>query len=253
MGKLAQKIALVTGANSGIGFTTAEEFIKEGATVIITGRRKDAIEEAAKKLGDGAIPFVADSGNLQDLEKLATFIENKFGKLDIVFSNAGIAKFLPVSDVSPEAFEETMNINFRGSFFLAQKVLPLMQAGGAFTFNTSICNVVGMPTSSLYSASKGALAAFARVLATEVAPKGIRVNCVSPGTINTTIQSKLGLTPEMLELFNRSLSGKALLQRQGHAKEIARTVVFLSSDDAGYITGVEIPVDGGYLNNPGDR
>ena len=253
MGKLAQKIALITGANSGIGFTTAEEFLKEGATVIITGRRKDAIEAAAAQLGDGAIPFTADSANLNDLEQLANFVKNKFGKLDIIFSNAGIAKFLPVSEVTPEAFDETMNINFKGSYFLAQKLLPLMTNGGAITFNTSICNQVGMPTSSLYSSSKGALSAFARTLATEVAPQGIRVNCVSPGTINTTIQSKLGLTPEMLEIFNRSLSGKTLLQRQGKAIEIARTVVFLSSDDAGYITGVEIPVDGGYMNNPGDR
>lgn len=253
MGKLANKIALITGANSGIGFTTAEEFIKEGATVVITGRRKEAIEEAAKKLGDAAIPFVADSANLQDLENLAEFIKNKFGKLDILFSNAGIAKFLPVADVTPEAFDETMNINFKGSYFVTQKIMPLLQDRASIIYNTSICNLVGMPTSSLYSSSKGALSAFARVLATELAPRAIRVNCVSPGTINTTIQSKLGLTPEMLEIFNRSLSGKALLQRQGNSIEIARTVVFLASDDSTYITGVEIPVDGGYLNNPGDR
>jgi NAD(P)-dependent dehydrogenase (short-subunit alcohol dehydrogenase family) len=253
MANLANKIALITGGNSGIGFATAQEFIAQGAKVIITGKRQDALDEAVQQLGANATGILANSGSLADLDALAAQVAEKFGKIDVLFSNAGIAKFAPVSHVTEEGFDDMMNINFKGAFFLVQKLLPLINKGGSIIFNTTIALNLGMPNSSVYAASKAAVSSLARVLATEVAPLGIRVNSVSPGSIPTAIQGKMGFPPEIVEVFNKTLAGKTLMLRSGQAAEIATVVAFLASDAASYVTGVEIPVDGGFLINPADR
>jgi NAD(P)-dependent dehydrogenase (short-subunit alcohol dehydrogenase family) len=253
MSKLNNKVALITGGNSGIGFATAQAFIKEGARVIITGRNQTALDEAVVNLGAQAVGILADASNLAHSAALAEKVKAQFGSLDVLFINAGIAKFAPVEH-SDEAFlDEMMNINFKGAFFTVQSLLPLLNQGASILFNTTVSLSVGMPNSAVYAASKAALLSFGRVLATELSPKGIRVNSISPGPISTPIYSKLGFPQEALDAFGKNVSSKTLLGRFGTADEIAKTAIFLASADASYITGTEIVVDGGILVNPTDR
>ncbi len=253
MGKLENKVAVITGGNSGIGFATAQEFIAQGAKVIITGRRQAAIDEAIKQLGTNATGILADSGKMADIDALVAEVAAKFGKIDVLFSNAGVAQFAPVANVSEAFFDDMMDINFKGAFFLSQKMLPLLNDGGAIIFNTTIALNLGMPNSAVYAASKAAVSSLARVLATELAPRGIRVNTVSPGPIATEIQSKMGFPLEVVDIFNKTLASKTLLLRAGQSIEVGKVVAFLASNEASYLTGVEIPVDGGFLLNPADR
>lgn len=253
MSKLNNKVALITGGNSGIGFATAQAFIEEGARVIITGRNQTALDEAITKLGAQAVGILADASNLAHSTALAEKVKAQFGSIDVLFINAGIAKFAPVEH-SDEAFlDEMMNINFKGAFFTVQNLLPLLNQGASVLFNTTVALSVGMPNSAVYAASKAALLSFARVLATELSPKGIRVNSISPGPISTPLYSKLGFPQEALEEFGKNISSKTLLGRFGTANEIAKAAVFLASSDASFITGTEIVVDGGLLVNPTDR
>ncbi len=253
MSKLSNKVAVITGGNSGIGLATAKEFLANGAKVIITGRNQTALNEAVAQLGNQVTGLLADTANLSHTIALAEQVEKQFGKIDILFINAGIGKFAPVEQSSEAFFDETMNINFKGAFFTAQKFLPLLKDGASIIFNTTISLSIGMPNSSVYAASKGALLSFARVLATEVSARGIRVNSISPGPIATPILGKTGMSQETLDEFSKSLSAKTLLGRLGNAEEIAKTALFLASDDSSFITGSEIVVDGGILVNPVDR
>lgn len=247
MKNLEKKVALVTGGNSGIGYAAAAEFVERGAKVIITGRNKEALVKAENELNVTGI--VADQGNLKSIDNLVAEVAAKYGKIDIVFLNAGVASFAPLESASEEHYDSIMNVNVKGVYFTLQKLLPILNDGGSVIFNTSINASVGMPNSGVYAASKAALLSLNRVFATELAPRNIRINAVSPGPVETPLYGKLGLEKEEVEGFGTILGEKILLKRFGKASEIAKTVAFLASDDASFITGTEIVVDGGLIVN----
>lgn len=247
MKNLEKKVALITGGNSGIGYAAAAEFVERGAKVIITGRNKEALMKAENELNVTGI--VADQGNLKSIDNLVAEVAAKYGKIDIVFLNAGVASFAPLESASEEHYDSIMNVNVKGVYFTLQKLLPILNDGGSVIFNTSINASVGMPNSGVYAASKAALLSLNRVFATELAPRNIRINAVSPGPVETPLYGKLGLQKEEVEGFGTILGEKILLKRFGKASEIAKTVAFLASDDASFITGTEIVVDGGLIVN----
>lgn len=247
MNTLSNKLAVVTGGNSGIGYATAKELIAQGARVIITGRNKATVDTAAKELG--ASGLIADQNKLEDISRLAEEVKDKYGNVDILFLNAGVANFSPVETATEEHFDNIMDLNVKGVFFTVQKFLPLLNNGGSIIFNTSVNAVLGVPGSSVYSASKAAVLAINKVLAKELAPRKIRVNAVSPGPVETPLYEKLGMSAEEVEGFGQLLGSKILLNRFAHAEEIAKVVRFLASDEASFITGTEVTVDGGLTVN----
>ncbi|WP_431610126.1 SDR family oxidoreductase [Chryseobacterium sp. 'Rf worker isolate 10'] len=245
MKKLSHKIAVITGGNSGIGFAAAKELISQGATVIITGRRKEAVEKAAQELG--AIPFIADQANLDDIDRLKKEVEKQFGKVDILFVNAGITGTLtPIENMDVENFDQVMNINFRGAYFTLSKFIPLLNDGASVIFLSSIVASTYKPNSSAYQASKAALNSIAKTAAAELAPRKIRVNMISPGPIKTEIMNKAGLDEETLKNLSSYLIDQIPLKKMGTAEEVAKLVTYLSDNEAsGYVTGTEIVIDGG--------
>lgn len=248
MNKLSNKIAIVTGGNSGIGYAAAQELIIEGASVIITGRNKASLETAAKELNAKAI--VADQADLKSIDQLVEEVKATYGKIDIIFLNAGTAAFAPLEFASEEHYDTIMNVNVKGVYFTLQKLLPILNDGASVVFNTSINAHVGMPNSSVYAGSKAAILAFNKVFATELAPRKIRVNAISPGPVETPLYGKLGLGHEEVAGFGEILGKEILLNRFGQPNEIGKAVVFLASSDASFITGTELVVDGGLLVNP---
>ncbi|PKB16869.1 glucose 1-dehydrogenase [Flavobacterium sp. 5] len=247
MNKLSNKIAIVTGGNSGIGYATAKDFKENGAQVIITGRNEQATNKAAQELGVTGI--VSDQSDLKSIDSLVDEVKSKFGKIDIVFLNAGLAAFAPLDQASEEHYDSIMNVNVKGVYFTLQKLLPILNDGGSVVLNTSINASVGMPNSSVYAASKGALLSLNRVFATELAPRKIRINAISPGPVETPLYGKLGLTQEEVNGFGKVLGEKILLNRFAQPEEIAKSVTFLASSDASFITGTELVVDGGLIVN----
>ncbi|WP_255815789.1 SDR family oxidoreductase [Chryseobacterium sp. MA9] len=245
MKKLTHKLAIVTGGNSGIGFAAAKELISEGAKVIITGRRKEAVEKAAQELG--AVPFIADQANLDDIDLLKKEVEKQYGKVDILFINAGITGTLtPIENMDVENFDQVMNINFRGAYFTLSKFIPLLNDGASVIFLSSIVASTYKPNSSAYQASKAALNSIAKTAAAELAPRKIRVNMISPGPIKTEIMSKAGLDEEALKNIQNHLIDQIPMKKMGTAEEVARLVTYLSDDQlSGFITGTEIVIDGG--------
>ncbi|NBB31545.1 SDR family oxidoreductase [Cellulophaga sp. BC115SP] len=248
MNKLSNKIAIVTGGNSGIGYAAAQELSAEGATVIITGRNKTSLETAASELQAKAI--VADQGDLTSIDRLVEEVKTTYGKVDIIFLNAGVASFAPLEFATEEHYDSIMDVNVKGVFFTLQKFLPILNDGASIIFNTSINAHVGMPNSSVYAGSKATILAFNRVFATELAPRKIRVNAVSPGPVETPLYGKLGLGHEEVAGFGEILGKKILLNRFAQANEIGKAVVFLASSDASFITGTELVIDGGLTVNP---
>lgn len=247
MNTFSNKLAIVTGGNSGIGYATAKELIAQGAKVIITGRRKEAIEKAAEKLG--AIPFVADQGKLEDIESLKNEVENQYGKVDILFINAGITGTLgSIENMSSENFDQVMNINFRGAYFTLSKFTPLLNDGASVVFLSSNVATTYKPNSSVYQASKAALNSIAKTAAAELAPRKIRVNMVSPGPTKTEIMTKAGLDEKTLEGLDEWLIDLIPLKKMGTAEDVAKTVVYLSDNKvASFMTGTEILIDGGMV------
>lgn len=245
MKKLNNKLAIVTGGNSGIGYAAAKELIAEGATVMITGRRKEAVEKAARELG--AIPFTADQSRLEDISLLKDEAEKQFGKVDILFINAGITGSLnSIENMDIENFDNVMNTNFRGAYFTLSRFIPILKDGASVTFLSSIVATTYKPNSSVYQASKAALNSIAKTAAAELAPRKIRVNMISPGPIKTEIMNKAGLDEETLKGIKDHLINQIPLKKMGNAEEVARLVIHLSDDNAsGFITGTEIVIDGG--------
>ncbi len=251
MGKLKERITLITGGNSGIGFATAKAFLEEGATVLISGRNQTAIEEAVKELAHPNVyGFKADVSQLPEIEKMFTEIKDQFGRLDVLFVNAGVGVLGPFETITEDQFDYNMDVNFKGAFFTVQGALPLLSNGASVIFNTSLNAHVGMPNSSAYAASKAALLALGKVLATELAQRSIRVNSISPGPVQTPMYGKLGFPQEALEGMAETLGQKILLKRFGTPDEIARTAVFFASDDSSFVTGAELLADGGLSVNP---
>jgi NAD(P)-dependent dehydrogenase (short-subunit alcohol dehydrogenase family) len=247
MKKLENKVAIVTGGNSGIGYAAAADLVANGAKVIVTGRNKEALAKAEAELKVTGI--ASDQSDLKSIDGLVAEVKDQFGKIDILFLNAGIASFAPLESASEGHYDSIMDVNVKGVYFTLQKLLPILNDGGSVIFNTSINANVGMENSGVYAASKAALLSLNRVFATELAPRNIRINAISPGPIETPIFGKLGLEKAEIEGFGAALSDKILLKRFGKASEIAKAVTFLASDDASFITGTEIVVDGGLTVN----
>ena len=245
MRKLAGKIALVTGGNSGIGLATAKEFVKEGAYVFITGRREKELSTAAKQIGKNVSAVQGDVSNLDDLDRLFARIKKEKGSLDIVFANAGVAKYTPLGKITEEFYDSIFDINVKGLLFTVQKALPLLPDGASIILNASIVASKGLSSNSVYSATKAAVRSFARTWTTDLKHRRIRVNAVSPGPIDTPGLSELLASSETGQERKKNIFNTVPLGRLGTADEIAKAVVFLASDDASYITGVELFVDGG--------
>lgn len=248
--KLKNKTALITGGNSGIGLATAKLFIAEGARVAITGRNQATLEAAAQELGPNAIALQADATDVAATEKAVAEAAARLGKLDILFANAGIPGRTPVGGTKLEAFEQVLRTNITGAFFTVQAAAPHLNDGGSIILTGSVMSEMGSPGSAAYAASKAGLRGMSRVLASEFAPRGIRVNLVSPGATRTPIWDSSAPTPEAKAHLEQRLSGLIPLGRLGEAEEIARTVLFLASDDAVYINGAELFVDGGTNGAP---
>ena len=242
--KLQGKSVLVTGGTSGIGLATAQLFLQQGARVAITGRSAEALANAQKQLGDQVLALRSDTSKLSDIDALANTLRDKWGQLDAVFVNAGIAKFAPLADSSEALWDETFAINLKGAFFTVKAFAPLVRDGGAFVLNTSVVDEKGMPNTSVYSASKAGLRSLARTLASELVARRIRVNAVSPGPIETPIFGKLGLPPEALSGMGAQMREMNPMKRFGRPDEVAAAVAYLAFD-ATYTTGEELVVDGG--------
>ena len=245
-GKLEGKIALITGGNSGIGLATAKQFVNEGAYVFITGRRKAELAAAKKQIGKNVTAIQGDVSNLDDLDRLFAQIKKEKGNIDIVFANAGVARYAPLGTITEDFFDSIFDINVKGVLFTVQKSLPLLRDGGSIILNASIVATKGLSANSVYSATKAAVRSFARTWTTDLKDRRIRVNAVSPGPIDTPGLSELLASSETGEQRKKMISTTVPLGRFGRSEEIAKAVVFLASDDASYITGVELFVDGGF-------
>ena len=245
MNRFTGKKVLVTGGNSGMGFDTAKEFIREGAEVFITGRNKETLAAALKELGPKAKMAVSDSGSLKDIAILAETIKKEFGHLDAAFINAGIAHFVPLEELTEKHFDDTFNTNVKGPLFLVQKIAPLFKNGGSIILNGSVVAQKGFPNATVYSATKAAVVNLAKTLSTELLSKNIRVNTLSPGPIQTPIFSRMGGSAEETKQMAAEMASMVPLKRLGTGLEIAKTVLFLASDDSSFILGSDISVDGG--------
>jgi NAD(P)-dependent dehydrogenase (short-subunit alcohol dehydrogenase family) len=250
MSTLQNKIAVITGGNSGIGLATAKELLEKGAKVIITGRRQAAIDEAVKQLGPNATGILADTADLSHTDALAEKVKNLHGKVDILFINAGVGSFFPLEAATEAQFDQIMNINFKGAYFTLSKFLPLLKEGSSVIFLSSVSATTGMANSSVYGPSKAALNSLVKVAAIELAPRKIRVNSVSPGPIDTPILDKAGLDEATKDGFVTAFKARVPLKRFGTAKEVAKLVAFLGGDDAAFITGGDYVIDGGVAVNP---
>jgi NAD(P)-dependent dehydrogenase (short-subunit alcohol dehydrogenase family) len=239
MGKLDGKVAVITAATSGMALATAKLFVQEGAYVFITGRRQNKLDEAVKAIGRNVTGVQGDAANLADLDRLYETVKKQKGKIDILFASAGQGEFLKIGDITEQHFDNTFNLNVRGTLFTVQKALPLFTDGGSIFLNGSIASIKGIPAFSVYSASKAAVRSFARTWLVDLKDRNIRVNILSPGTIDTPILDPFG--PEGKEQF------KALIPRgeMGRPEEIATVALFLASDDSSFVNGIELFVDGG--------
>ena len=243
MANLSGKVAVVTGGNSGIGFSTAQKFKEDGADVIIAGRSAEKVEKAAQELGIKGL--VADVSDLAAINRLVEQVQAEVNSVDILFINAGVFFPTPVGHISEELYDTQMNINFKGAVFTLEKFLPILNEGASVINLSSINAYTGMANTAIYAASKAAMNSYTRTAATELAPRKIRVNAVNPGPIETPIFGKSGLSEEQLSGFAESVQEKVLLNRFGNPAEVANLVSFLASDDAKFITGGEYNVDGG--------
>jgi NAD(P)-dependent dehydrogenase (short-subunit alcohol dehydrogenase family) len=246
MKRLEGKVAVVTGGNSGIGLATAKRLQEEGAKVAISGRSKKTLDEAVKSIGNGIVAVQSDVAKLTDIDKLYAEVSRKLGKIDVLFVNAGVGKFTPLADTSENTYDEQFDINIKGAYFTIQKALPFLNDGASIILNTSVAGSKGMAGASAYSATKAALRSLARTAAAELVGRGIRVNAVAPGPIVTPILERTGLPKEAIDEFAKEIIARNPMKRFGQPEEVAGTVAFLASQDASYITGVEINVDGGY-------
>ena len=246
MGKLDGKIALVTGGNSGIGLATAKQFVQEGAYVFITGRRKRELSAAIKEIGRNVTGVQGDMSKLADLDRLFAQIKQEKGRLDIVFANAGIAKYAPFGAITEELYDAIFDVNVKGVLFTVQKALALMPNRASIILNASIVASKGLSSNSVYSATKAAVRSFARTWTTDLKDRQIRVNAVSPGSIDTPGLNELLASSETGQQRRKMISSAVPLGRFGTPEEIAKAVVFLACDDSSYITGTELFVDGGF-------
>ena len=245
MKRLQGKVAVITGGNSGIGLASAQRLKEEGAKVAVTGRSQKSLDEAVKLLGSDILAIQSDVSKAGDIEKVYETVSKKFGKIDILFANAGVAKFLPVTAVTEAHYDEQFDINSKGAYFTIQKALPYLNDGASIILNTSVVSHQGLPVGSVYAATKAAMRSLTRSFASALVERNIRVNAVAPGPIETPIFGRTGLSKEDMEGFASTVLSKVPMKRFGKSEEVASAVAFLASSDASYITGVELNVDGG--------
>jgi NAD(P)-dependent dehydrogenase (short-subunit alcohol dehydrogenase family) len=245
--RLEEKIAVITGGNSGIGLATAQRFVQEGAFVFISGRRQDELDKAVKQIGRNAMGVQGDVSNLADLDRLYETVKQQKGRIDILFANAGVADVAPLGSITESHFDKIFSVNLKGLLFTVQKALPLFQDGGSIILTASVGGSKGFEGISVYDATKAAVRSFARSWTVDLKNRKIRVNAVSPGPIATPMLSSrgMGLSEEQFEEFKKNALSMVPLGRMGHPDEIAKAVSFLASDDSSYITGIELFVDGG--------
>jgi NAD(P)-dependent dehydrogenase (short-subunit alcohol dehydrogenase family) len=248
--RLAGKIALITGGNSGIGLATAEEFLRAGASVVITGRDPSTLQSAEAQLGEHAaadqlVAVRADVTIPRQIDQAMDEIRGRFGRLDVLFVNAGIGEFVPIAEATEQHFDRIFDTNVKGAYFTIQKALPLLTRGASIILNSSISGMIGMPGTSVYAASKAAVRSLARTLSADLVDRGIRVNVISPGPITTPIIDRLGLTPEARDEFAARVRQNVPLKRFGDPHEIAHAAVFLASDESTFFVGAELVADGG--------
>lgn len=244
--KHAGKVALVTGGSSGLGLAAVQRLVSEGAFVYFTGRRKPELDIAVARLGDKAEAIQGDITSQADLDRIFARIKERHGKLDILFANAGGGEFSPLGAITEAQFDKYFGINVKGTLFTVQKAIELMPPGSAIVISGSMVSIKGVPAFGVYAATKAALRSFVRTWASDLKGRDIRVNAVAPGTIVTpAYKTELGLDDEQIEAFVQQAADAAPLGRVGHPDEVAKAVSFLASDDASYITGVELFVDGG--------
>jgi NAD(P)-dependent dehydrogenase (short-subunit alcohol dehydrogenase family) len=245
MKMLEGKVAVITGGNSGIGLATAQRFVEEGADVFITGRRQSELDAAVKQIGKNVIGVQGDVSNLADLDRLYDTVKQQKGRIDVLFANAGVGEFVPLEAITEAHFDKTFNINVKGLLFTVQKALPLFQDGGSIILTASIASSKGIEALSVYSATKAAIRSFARTWTVDLKHRKIRVNAISPGSIVTPGWRGLVQTAEQLEQFKASQVATIPMGRIGSPEDVAKVVSFLASDDSGFITGIELYVDGG--------
>jgi NAD(P)-dependent dehydrogenase (short-subunit alcohol dehydrogenase family) len=248
MGALDGKVALVTGGNSGIGLATVREFHAQGAKVVLSGRDPKTLEEVVRELEHDVLAIPSDASKLSDIDELMTQTHATFGKLDVLFVNAGIGKNTPLEAVSEEDFDRIMNTNFKGAYFTIQKALPFLNGDASIILNGSINAHIGLANSSVYSASKAALHSLARSLSAELIGRGIRVNTIAIGPTDTPILSK-GRAPEVSAAVAQRLIARSPLKRLGRPEEIAKVALFLASSDSSFVVGSEIYAEGGVMFN----
>ncbi len=247
-GRLAGKTAVITGGTTGIGLETARHYIAQGARVIITGQNAERVAKAAADLGPEAGGVRADVRSTADLDALAAKAQEAFGTVDIVVANAGMGIFAPIEQIDESLYDTQLDINVKGVFFTVQKLLPLLKSGSSIILTASAVNEKGVATGSIYFASKAAVRSFARSLAAELGPRGIRVNALSPGIVRTPFQDKVDVPKEAMDGFVDMVVAAAPLGREGRTDDIAQAAVYLGSDESSYVTATDLVVDGGYMN-----
>jgi len=245
MGKLDNKVAVITGGNSGIGLATARRMILEGAKVAIFGRNQKTLDAAREDLGSGTIGVQGDVKVAGDLERLFSEVEKQLGKVDVVFVNAGGATYISFEEMDEANYDHQMDTNVKGAYFTVQKAVPYLNDGASIVLTTSVAGVKGLPGFSVYSATKAALRSLARSLSAELVDRGIRVNAVAPGPIETPIFGRMGLSEEQSQQIGQQFSQVVPLKRVGQPEEVASAVLFLASQESSYIVGTELAVDGG--------
>ena len=245
MSRFKDKVVVVSGGNSGIGLETVKGFLREGAKVVFSGRRQEALNEVSRSLEGDFKAVLADQGKPEDNQRLIEEAVATYGPIDILFVNAGVAYFLPADQIDEDHFDSQFNINIKGPAFLVKNAIPHIKDGGAIIFNSSIVHLKGFEAAAVYSATKGALRAYSKVLTTELAPRKIRVNVVAPGPIATPIYDKIGMPKEAVDEMGQGFAASNPLKRFGNPNEIAEAVLFLASDEASYVNGIELAIDGG--------
>ena len=243
--KLSKKIVVITGGNSGIGLGIAREFARQGASIVIFGRNQESLESATAEIGGETLVVQGDVTSVSDLDRLFESTVQKFGKIDVLIVNAGVARPAPVDEVDEDAFDFLSDINFKGAFFTVQRALPRLNDGASIILTSSTANSIGMPGMAVYGATKAAVRSLARTLSAELLPRGIRVNTLSPGAIETPIWGRTGLQQEELDQMASELGSQIPMGRFGTSDEMAKAALFLASDDSSYVAGAELVVDGG--------
>jgi NAD(P)-dependent dehydrogenase (short-subunit alcohol dehydrogenase family) len=245
MGKLQDKIAVITGGSSGIGLATAQRFVKEGAYVFITGRRQEELDKAVVLIGSNVTAVQGDVSNLDDLTRLYKTVEREKGRVDVLIANSGIVDPKVIDDITEEHYDKTFDINVKGLLFTVQKALPLMGKGSSIVLTSSVASIKGIPGYGTYSATKAAIRSFARTWTLELKERGIRVNVMSPGPIDTPIIDGQADSKEGADAIRASFSSVIPLGRIGQADEVAAALLFLASEESSFVAGVDLHVDGG--------